>query len=221
MSWPDLANRVAVVTGAAMGMGRTISLRLRREGCHLALCDVDMTALEAVKAECLAIGSAGEEAPRVSIHMVDVADRARVKSFAQEVAEQHGGKVHLLFNNAGIVQPVAFDRMSIELWDKVMAVNLDGVVSCTREFWPQLMAAEQATIANTSSVAGFIPPAAALCTPYATSKYAVRGFSEHLMYVSRVIAPHITVTVTRVTGRGSVGLCATASGVPFDTIAFH
>ena len=75
------------------------------------------------------------------MHCVDVGDRDQVKEFANAVTDIHGPAVHLVFNNAGIVRPVAFDRMSVEQWDRVMAVNLDGVVSCTREFWPYLMKA--------------------------------------------------------------------------------
>ena len=85
--------------------------------------------------------------------------------------------------------------MDAATFDKIMAVNVDGVVSCTREFWPLLMAAApgRAALVNTSSVAGFLPNAASHCTPYAVSKYAVRGFSEHLMTLTPVIAPHLTV----------------------------
>ena len=67
----------------------------------------------------------------------------------------------------------------------------DDVITFGR---PMLMAAEEAAVVNTSSVAGFCPPAAGYCTPYAISKYAVRGFSEHLLLQCRAIAPHITVT---------------------------
>merc|ERR1711998_349574 len=113
----------------------------------------------------------GKDLP-VSIYTVDVANRAAVKEFAREVESQHGGIVNLVFNNAGIVRPTAFDRMSVETWDLVMAVNLDGVVTVTQEFWPQLLKAKRGFLVNTSSVAGFIPPAAGQCTPYAVSKYA-------------------------------------------------
>ena len=77
-------------------------------------------------------------------------------------------------------------------FDKVMAVNLDGVVSCTRAFWPALMAAApaRAAVVNTSSVAGFYPPAGGGSLPYVVSKFAVRGFSEGLAEQCLTIAPH-------------------------------
>merc|ERR1719183_1694930 len=83
--------------------------------------------------------------------------------------------------------------MDLATYDKIMAVNLDGVVMLTRDLWPYLCRADAASVVNTSSVAGFFPPAAGQCTPYAISKYAVRGFSEHLALQCRTIAPHVNV----------------------------
>lgn len=133
-------------------------------------------------------------AATISAHTVDMADRGQIRRFKSEVEQVHGGVIHLLFNNAGIQIASAFDTMPEETFDKVMAVNLDGVVTATRVFWPMLLDADEAAVVNTSSVAGFCPPAAGYSTPYAVSKYAVRGFSEHLMMQCGVIAPHITVT---------------------------
>jgi NAD(P)-dependent dehydrogenase (short-subunit alcohol dehydrogenase family) len=183
-----LKGRVAVITGAAMGMGRDLALRLHREGCDLALCDLDLEALHKVKAEC---GRGG----KISVHKVDVADRQQIKAFAKAVADEHGTAVNLLFNNAGIARPQLWDRMSEEMFDKVLAVNLDGVVSMTRAFWDLLVRADEAVVVNTSSVAGFFPPASGGCAPYTVSKYAVRGFSEHLALECKLIAPHVRVCV--------------------------
>jgi len=179
-----------------MGMGAKLAERLRVEGCHLALCDVDVAALEAVRATCEAIappvGTVG--ALRVSVHRCDVSQRPQVAAFHAEVVGLHGARVSLLFNNAGIQVQQAFDRMSEVAFDRVMAVNLDGVVTMTRAFWPNLVAAaDGAMVVNTSSVAGFLPPCGGISTPYAVSKYAVRGFSEHLMWQTRVTAPHVRV----------------------------
>eukprot|EP00928_Gymnodinium_smaydae_P075815 TRINITY_DN58827_c0_g1_i1.p1 TRINITY_DN58827_c0_g1~~TRINITY_DN58827_c0_g1_i1.p1 ORF type:complete len:337 (-),score=44.48 TRINITY_DN58827_c0_g1_i1:84-1094(-) len=189
----QLKGRVAVVTGAAMGMGREIALRLNIEGCSLALCDIDMTALLEVKHACEAAGSA--RSSKITVHQVDVSDRSQVKSFVADVVSEHGEHVHLLFNNAGIHRPQPFDRMSEASFDKIMAVNVNGVVDLTRAFWPYMLQAEEAAVVNTSSVAGFFPPSGSLCSPYVTSKYAVRGFSEALAMECKLIAPHISVHV--------------------------
>eukprot|EP00041_Stephanoeca_diplocostata_P031991 m.1011804 g.1011804 ORF g.1011804 m.1011804 type:complete len:365 (+) comp24063_c1_seq1:133-1227(+) len=187
----DLQEKVAVVTGAAMGMGRCLALRLRREGCHLALCDVDMDALNAVVQECRQIQSDGRI---VTAHKVDVSCRSEVAEFVKKSMTEHNGHCHMLFNNAGIHNNEAFDIMSEATFDRVMGVNVDGVVTMTRYFWPYLTKMAEASVVNISSVAGFLPTAAGASSPYAASKYAVRGFSEHLAMQCNVIAPHITVS---------------------------
>jgi len=156
----------------------------------LALCDVNVEKLNETRRECERICCL--QKIKITTHRVDVSSEKDVDRFARAVATDFGG-VHLLFNNAGIVVPKAFDRMSKEEFDRVIGVNLRGVVQCTRSFWPLLLkvAPAKAAIINTSSVAGFFPPAAGTSTPYAVSKYAVRGFTEHLGIQCRVIAPHL------------------------------
>lgn len=132
---------------------------------------------------------------KVTVHLVDVSKRQEIRSFVQTVTMEHGDCIHLLFNNAGIIRRELFDCMEEETFDKVMAVNLDGVVIMTREFWPLLVRAQEAVVVNTSSVAGFYPPAGRNSIPYVTSKYAVRGFSEALAFECKTIAPHVNVCV--------------------------
>ena len=97
--------KVAVVTGASTGMGRELAVRLRKEGCSLALCDINIQELEMTRELLEAIPSQAQ----VTLHTVDVSNRADVARFAREVQSAHGPAVHLLFNNAGIVRPIAFD----------------------------------------------------------------------------------------------------------------
>jgi NAD(P)-dependent dehydrogenase (short-subunit alcohol dehydrogenase family) len=211
MTFPsDLTGRTAVVTGAGMGMGRTLALRLRREGCHLALCDVQLESLAEVAAECEAIPAPKGKELRVSIHQCDCGNRDSIKAFAVAVKEAHGESINLLFNNAGIQIQKGWDRMEEDEFDKVMSVNLDGVIVTTRAFWPMLVAADAAFVVNTSSIAGFMPPAGGISVPYVVSKYGVRGFSEHLMQQCKVIAPHVRVAcvhpgaiATEIVGRNS------------------
>ena len=127
---------VAVVTGAGMGLGRALAHRLRREGAHIALCDVNMGALEEVKDELLSSTvsssssspsassssvlrstlSSSTQQRRITLHGVDVADRTQVASLVEEVTALHGPCLHLLINNAGIVRFGAWDRMSTEVY---------------------------------------------------------------------------------------------------------
>ena len=90
-----LSDRVAVVTGAAGGIGRATSVALAKEGCRLALCDVNEAGLEETAALVRELGRT------VSTHIVDVSNKERMRRFADEVVEQHGA-VHILVNNAGV-----------------------------------------------------------------------------------------------------------------------
>ena len=150
-----------------------------------------MKALRDVKAECTASSNSNIN---VSIHKVDVSRPEDIERFVEEVLQQTSS-VDLLFNNAGIVIPKAFDRMSKQEFDKVMAVNVNGVVNCTRSFWPLLMSATPNPVAvvNTSSIAG-LPQAAGNSTACATSKYTVRGFTSR--HDASIIAPHIRCVCT-------------------------
>ena len=91
----NLEGKVAVVTGAAHGIGRETALALAQKGCRLAICDVNEAALEGVRHDLEASGTT------VTAHQVDVSDRAQMTAFASDVVEAHG-EVHILVNNAGV-----------------------------------------------------------------------------------------------------------------------
>ena len=167
----QLAGRVAVVTGAASGIGRALAIALAREQMTLALVDRDEPGLRETVA---LVTNAGGMA---SAHVLDVADETAVNAFAQDVLRAHG-HVELLVNNAGVsifgsVQELASDEIA---W--LMNVNFWGVVYGTKAFLPALLAQPEACIVNVSSVFGlWAPPGQAA---YAASKFAVRGFTESL-----------------------------------------
>lgn len=165
----DLNGKLAVVTGAASGIGRALSIGLAAKGCNLALVDMDQAGLEALKAQI--------EGVQVTTHIADVGDRERMKVLADEVAAAHDG-IHLLINNAGIGYEAAFPQTSLEAWDKVMGVNLWGVIHGCHFFMPHLAKVPRAHIVNLSSLFGVIGMAGQ--TAYCTSKFAVRGLSESL-----------------------------------------
>src|SRR3954467_5420915 len=163
-----LSNRTAVVTGAAGGIGRAISLSLARRGCHLALVDVNETGLAGTAQMAAAIGV------RVTRHLLDVADRAGVAVLPEAVTALHPS-VDLLINNAGVALGGTFEEVSEEDFEWLFAINFWGVVRMTRAFLPVLKASDDARIVNLSSVYGLIAPPGQ--TAYAASKFAVRGFS--------------------------------------------
>jgi NAD(P)-dependent dehydrogenase (short-subunit alcohol dehydrogenase family) len=166
-----LQDRVAVVTGAASGIGRATSLALAKEGCALALGDVNEAGLEETAAAARALGR------KVTTHKVDVADKERMRHFADEVYAAHGA-VHVLVNNAGVTVTSPFEEHSLEDWEWIVGINFWGVVYGCKFFLPYLKQADEAHIVNLSSLFGLI--GVPTQTSYCATKFAVRGLSEAL-----------------------------------------
>lgn len=180
----DLKHKTAAITGAASGIGRETALLLADEGCRLALSDVDEAGLKEI-AEILA-----HKGPGVSTHIVDVADRASMKRFAEEAENHHGG-VDIVINNAGVTVFDTIKDGKVEDFEWLMGINLWGVYYGCKYFLPYLSKAKEAAIVNISSIFGFagIPSQ----TYYCTSKFAVRGMTEALRLELAVSDPHIHV----------------------------
>ncbi|WP_163548413.1 SDR family NAD(P)-dependent oxidoreductase [Candidatus Frankia nodulisporulans] len=165
-------DKVVVITGAAGGIGRALALDVARRGGRLALSDVDERGLADTAALARAIGA------EVHTSRVDVADRAAVRAHAGDV-HAHFGQVHQLYNNAGIAGGGAtILDADWEIYDRVLAVNLWGVLHGTRAFLPHLVASGDGHVINISSLNGLL--AQPELAPYCTSKFAVRGFTETL-----------------------------------------
>jgi NAD(P)-dependent dehydrogenase (short-subunit alcohol dehydrogenase family) len=166
-----LRDRVAVVTGAASGIGRALSIELAREGCDLAICDVDEAGLSETAEEVRRIGR------KVCTHRVDVADKARMQRYAAEVVGFHG-RVHIVVNNAGVAVTDSFEQHSLEDWEWVVGVNFWGVIYGCKFFLPYLKQADEAHIVNVSSIFGWtgVP----LQSSYSATKFAVRGLTDAL-----------------------------------------
>jgi len=167
----ELAGKVAVVTGAASGIGRALVELLAGRGCQLALVDVSRAGLDA------AADSATARGCKVSVHVVDVSHREAMRALPDAVLAAHG-QVDLLINNAGVATGRLFAEQSIESFERIIDVNFKGVAYGCRFFLPHLLARPEAQIVNISSMFGFIgvPHNAAYCA----SKFAVRGLSESL-----------------------------------------
>ncbi len=167
----NLTDRVAVVTGAASGIGRALSLELAKRGCHLAITDRTTAPLSPVADQIRQMGR------RVSTHGFDVSDRTAWPRFISELTAAHSA-AHLLVNNAGVSLTGPFASCSIDDIDWQIKVNLWGVVYGCHFLMPMLRAQEEAHIVNISSIFGIIsvPESAAYCM----SKHAVRSLSESL-----------------------------------------
>jgi 2-hydroxycyclohexanecarboxyl-CoA dehydrogenase len=142
-----LRDRVAVVTGAASGIGRAIALAMGREGARVAALDLDEPGAAAVAAEIAAAGGQAHPWP------VDVADPARVDAAIGGVLGRWS-TVHILVNCAGWDQPRPFVETTPEFWDKVLGINLKGPIACTRAVLPPMIAQAYGKIVTIASDAG-------------------------------------------------------------------
>lgn len=158
------ANKVAIVTGAAAGIGAACLSRLAREGATVVGIDRDVDRLNAVLAA--ADGAGG----RLAIGC-DVSDAAAVDDAVARAAARFGA-VHVLVNNAGIGNPrrVKLHEQPVEDWDQVMAVNVRGMFLMLRAVIPHMLAGGGGAIVNMASIGAY--RAAALSSPYISSKGA-------------------------------------------------
>jgi short-subunit dehydrogenase len=168
-------NKVAAITGASSGMGRTLAIELARRGCHLALSDVND--VELAKTADLASKAAGQPGVRVTIAKVDVANREAMFTWADQARKDHG-QVNLIFNNAGVALTVPVEHTKISDFEWIMGINFWGVVHGTQAFLPHLKASGEGHIVNTSSLFGLM--AVPTQGTYNATKFAVRGFTEAL-----------------------------------------
>jgi NAD(P)-dependent dehydrogenase (short-subunit alcohol dehydrogenase family) len=166
--------KVCVVTGAGSGIGRQLALELGRRGARaVAISDVNDDGL----AETARLLS--EQAPSVRVHQqhLDVADRGAFLAYAEAVAAEFG-VVHQIYNNAGIASSKTVRDSNFEIYDKIIAVNLFGVIHGTKAFLPHLIASGDGHVINVSSLNGFM--AQDEMSAYCTTKFGVRGFTETL-----------------------------------------
>lgn len=168
----DLRGSVAVVTGAAKGIGRATALELAAQGARVAGCDTDEAGLGLTLRECEARG-----APATLGGRVDVSDAAQVQGFAERVERELGPSLCLV-NNAGVAVSAGFFDTELDDWDWLLRVNLWGTIHGTRAFAPFMRERRQGRIVNVASASGYcnLPALAA----YGTTKYAVVGLSEAL-----------------------------------------
>ena len=183
----ELAGKVAVVTGAASGIGRALADRFARAGMKLVLADVEETALAAAAGELAAAGAETLAVP------TDVSRADDVDALARRTYE-HFGAAHVLCNNAGVALAGLLWEHSLEDWRWLLGVNVWGVVHGVRSFVPRMLEAKTpGHIVNTASVAGLT--SAPGLGVYNVSKHAVVTLSETLAKDLAMVGAPIKVSV--------------------------
>jgi len=166
-----LKDKVVVVTGGGSGIGRELVKALLGRGARVAAVDLREEGLQ----ETANLLGAGE---RLSLHVMNVADRDGVGTLPRAVIDHHGA-VDAVINNAGVIQPfVRVGDLDYEVIDRMIQVNLYGPVHMVKAFLPHLLERPEAHVANVSSMGGFLPVPGQ--TMYGAAKAAVKLFTEGL-----------------------------------------
>lgn len=186
MALNELAGKVAVVTGAASGLGRAMALAFADEGMHLALADVDDAGLQETRTRL-----DGKDVKSIVMRL-DVSKASEVEAFARKCFQELGA-VHVVCNNAGVALSGPVWETSEAEWQWILGVNLLGVVNGVRAFAPRLIAQDEGHIVNTASVAGLISPPG--MGAYCVSKHAVVTLSEALHHDLRERGSRVGVSL--------------------------
>jgi NAD(P)-dependent dehydrogenase (short-subunit alcohol dehydrogenase family) len=183
----DLDGRVAVVTGAASGIGLGIAEAMVDAAMKVMLADVDEVRLMRERDRLAARGA------QVAASVVDVGDPTQVDALVDAVVSQFGA-VHVVCNNAGIIRPGRTWELPLEDWEAVLRVNLLGVVHGVRAFVPRLLASgDEGHVVNVASMAAVVPVPG--IGPYNVSKHGVLALSEVLQAELADAGAPIGVTV--------------------------
>jgi NAD(P)-dependent dehydrogenase (short-subunit alcohol dehydrogenase family) len=170
----EFKGKVAVVTGAASGIGLGMARAFAGEGMNVALCDIRGDKLDAAASE---IGALGVRAMPVA---VDVSDRASVEAAAAAI-EAEFGRIHVVANNAGVVVKSPIEAVADAEWDWVIGVNLYGVIHGIQAFLPRIRKhGEGGHIVNTASIGGFQVGEGRQTGAYSTTKFAVVALTDAL-----------------------------------------
>ena len=182
----DPRGGVAVITGAAGGIGAALALQLAGRGCHLALVDINAAGLEATAGQARALGVT------VSTQGLDLSLPESAAAGLPAVLASHG-RATLLINNAGVALGGSFDQVAAADFDWLMRINFGAVVALTRAFLPVLAQTPVAQIVNISSIFGIVAPPGQ--TAYCAAKFAVRGFSESLRHELQASGSPVGITL--------------------------
>jgi 3-oxoacyl-[acyl-carrier protein] reductase len=160
-----LKDKVAIVTGAAKGIGFATAKRFAEEGAKVMIADVNPDAVKA----------AVDLIPGSEAYTVNVTDRASIEAAVDQIMQRHG-RIDILINNAGITQDARLVKMTEAQFDAVIDVNLKGVFNCAQLVVPHMLEAGKGAIVNASSVVGIYGNFGQ--TNYSATKFGVIGFTK-------------------------------------------
>ncbi len=160
-----LKDKVAIITGAAKGIGFATAQRFSQEGAKVMIADIN---LESVK-------GAAAQIPQAEPYEMNVTDRASIQAVVDQVMQKHG-RIDILINNAGITQDARLIKMTEAQFDTVIDVNLKGVFNCTQLIVPHMLDAGSGAVVNASSVVGLYGNFGQ--TNYSATKFGVIGFTK-------------------------------------------
>ncbi|GAB0095670.1 estradiol 17-beta-dehydrogenase 11 [Sergentomyia squamirostris] len=166
-----IAGQLALVTGGGNGLGKSIAIRLAKEGCNVAVVDVDLVAAERVAGDIKSFGI------KSKAYRVDVSSYDEVKNLGQEI-EDDLGAVDILVNNAGIMPMISLMEGGVRDIEKILSVNLTSHFWTVRVFLESMIRRRKGHIVAISSLSGL--DAAGRAVAYSASKFGVRGFMEAL-----------------------------------------
>jgi len=180
----NLKDKIAIVTGAASGIGRSTAIHLAVHGCTPVLVDIKEEKLLEVLVKVL------KYAPDATAELCDISNDIQIKQLVQKTNERYG-RIDILINNAGIMIVKFFEETSQDEFDRQMAVNFYGGVNLIRAVLPIMQKQGKGVIINVASVGGrLIVPGTAL---YAASKAAFQGFSESLYFELKDKGIHVGI----------------------------
>ncbi|MBV8467368.1 MAG: 3-oxoacyl-[acyl-carrier-protein] reductase [Burkholderiales bacterium] len=164
-----LNGKVAIITGAASGIGKATAQRFAKEGARVVVCDLKREGIDTVVSEIVA---AGGEAIGYVVNVTDKAQIAEMKNGVKSL----WGRIDILVNNAGIVADAQLTKMSEDQFDRVIDINLKGVYNCTQAVVDTMIEQGSGVILNASSVVGLYGNFGQ--TNYAAAKFGVIGFTK-------------------------------------------
>jgi len=179
-----IKDKVVIVTGASSGIGFATALALSKEGAKVAIGARRIDRLEKLQNEILQNGG------QVILQKLDVTQKSDCDSFVDAVIKKWG-TVDILINNAGLMPLSFIKKLKVDEWDRMIDVNIKGVLYCTASVLPKMLEKKSGHIVNISSVAGRIVfPAGSV---YCATKHAVTAFSEGLR---QELSPRSNIRVT-------------------------